>query len=137
MAGVSFETRGGDSADQSRADRLGAKVRSIRDHARSVNLHRAGRLAEVLATLGDGRLGDDQRQVATTLAHQLVGSAGTFGFAGASELAAELEQFFTDGAFDDQTRLTVARQQLGQLQAVLAADPVYQADDEAPGLTDE
>ena len=131
------EMRGGDSADQDRADRLRAKVRSIGDHARSVNRHRAGRLAQVLATMDGGRLDDDQRQVATTLAHQLVGSAGTFGFAGASQLAADLERFFADGAFDDQTRLISAQQQLGQLQQELAAEPVYQADDDDPGLTSD
>jgi len=131
------EMRGGDSADQARADRLRAKVRSIGVHARSVNLHRAGRLADVLATLDGGRLDDDQRQVATTLAHQLVGSAGTFGFAGASQLAAELERFFSDGAFDDATRLSSAQQQLSQLQQELAAEPVYQPDDDDPGRTSD
>lgn len=129
--------RGGEPADQGRADRLRATVRLIGAHARSVNLHRAGRLAEVLDTMGGGRLEDDQRQVATTLAHQLVGSAGTFGFAGASQLAAELERFFVDGAFDDETRLFTAQQQLSQLQQELAAEPVYQADDEDPGLTSD
>jgi len=131
------EMRGGDSADHGRADRLRAKVRSIGDHARSVNLHRAGRLAELLATVDGGRLEDDQREVATTLAHQLAGSAGTFGFAGASQLAAELERFFIDGAFDDETRLITAQRQLSQLQQELAADPVYQADDDDPGLTSD
>jgi HPt (histidine-containing phosphotransfer) domain-containing protein len=129
--------RGGDTADQDRADRLRAKVRSIGDHARSVNLQRAGRLAEVLATVDGGRLGGNQRQVATALAHQLVGSAGTFGFAGASQLAAELERFFTDGAFDDQSQVLAAQQQLSQLRKELAAEPVYQADDDDPGLTSD
>jgi len=127
--------RSGDSADKLRAERLRARVRSIGDHARSVNLGRAGRLADVLATMGGGRLDDDQREAATDLAHQLVGSAGTFGFAGASQLAAELERFFTDGAFDDQARLTTAQQQLHELQQELSAEPVYQADEDEPGLT--
>jgi len=127
--------RSGDSADRLRSERLRARVRSIGDHARSVNLSRAGRLADVLATIGCGRLDDDQREAATDLAHQLVGSAGTFGFAGASQLAAELERFFTDGAFDDQARLTTAQQQLHELQQELSAEPVYQADEDEPGLT--
>ena len=99
--------------------------RSIGHHAHAVNLDRAARLADALAVAGGGRLDDAQRASATALAHQLVGSAGTFGFPGASQLAGDLERFFADGAFDDPERLATARAHLGQLQAELAAEPAY------------
>ncbi len=106
-------------AEDEPSDQLDAAMRSIGQHARTVNLGRAARLADALETVGAGRLDDRGRRAATEVAHQLVGSAGTFGFAGASDLAGELEQFFTDGAFDDPRRLGAARSTLHRLQQVL------------------
>jgi HPt (histidine-containing phosphotransfer) domain-containing protein len=111
-------------------DRLRAAVESIGDHARSVNLARADHLDNVLADIAADRADEDDRQRATEVAHQLVGSAGTFGFPGASQLAGELERFFVEADFTDQTRLSAARDQLGRLRAELAAGPVYQPDDD-------
>lgn len=119
-----------EATDQPTAERLRAAVRSIGDHARSMNLGRTARLADLLRRAENGRLPDDQRTVAIELAHQMVGSAGTFGFPEASSLAAELEQFFLDAAFDDRDRLGQARRQLERLREELAAEPVYQLDDE-------
>ena len=110
-------------ADRDPDDRVREAFRSIGHHAHAVNLSRAARLAEALAVAGGGRLDDAQRKSATELAHQLVGSAGTFGFPGASQLAGDLERFFADGAFDDPERLAAARAQLEQLQVELAAEP--------------
>jgi HPt (histidine-containing phosphotransfer) domain-containing protein len=109
---------------------LTAAMRVIGAHARTVNLGRAARLADALAGADDGGLDDSARQAATELAHQLVGSAGTFGFAGASDLAGELEQFFADGAFDDHTRLDAARSTLHRLQQALHAEPALEDDGE-------
>jgi HPt (histidine-containing phosphotransfer) domain-containing protein len=107
---------------------LMAAMRVIGIHARTVNLGRAERLADALAGADNGRLDDSTRQTATELAHQLVGSAGTFGFAGASDLAGELEQFFADGGFDDRTRLDAARSTLHRLQQALHAEPTLEDD---------
>ena len=106
-------------------DRAREAFRSIGHHAHAVNLSRVARLADALAVASGGRLDDALRESATELAHQLVGSAGTFGFPGASQLAGDLERFFADGAFDDPERLAAARAQLEQLQAELAAEPEY------------
>ena len=111
-------------------DLLRAAVESIGDHARSVNLARAAHLDRVLADIAAGRGGEDERQRATESAHQLVGSAGTFGFPGASSLAGELERYFMEANFTDPDRLAMAREQVGRLRAELAAEPDYQADDE-------
>ena len=119
---------------------LSAVMRVIGIHARSVNLGRAEKLADALAGADNGRLDDSARQTATELAHQLVGSAGTFGFVGASDLAGELEQFFANGGFDDRTRLDAARSTLHRLQQALHAEPAltddgelsYQRDDREP-----
>ena len=110
-------------ADGDPDDRVREAFRSIGHHARAVNLGRAARLADALAVAVGGRLDEAQRKSATELAHQLVGSAGTFGSPGASQLAGDLERFFADGAFDDPERLHAARIQLEQMQVELAADP--------------
>ena len=111
-------------------DRLRAAVESIGDHARSVNLDRAERLEQVLADIAADRADEGERQEATEVAHQLLGSAGTFGFPGASQLAGELEHYFVEADFTDQARLAAARDQVARLRAELAAGPAYQPDDE-------
>jgi HPt (histidine-containing phosphotransfer) domain-containing protein len=120
----------GEATDQPTAERVRAAVRSIADHARTMNLGRAARLGDLLKRAESGRLPEGQRQAAVDLAHQLVGSAGTFGFPEASSLASELEQFFADATFDDRDRWVRARSQLDQMQVALAAEPAYQPDDE-------
>jgi HPt (histidine-containing phosphotransfer) domain-containing protein len=111
-------------------DRLRAAVESISDHARSVNLARAARLDRVLADIAAGRDDEGERQLATESAHQLVGSAGTFGFPGASSLAGELERYFVEADFTDPDRLVAAREQVARLRAELAAGPAYPPEDE-------
>jgi HPt (histidine-containing phosphotransfer) domain-containing protein len=116
-------------------DRLRAAVESIGDHARSVNIARAAHLDKVLADIAAGRVDKREREDATEVAHQLVGSAGTFGFAGASQLAGELERYFVEGDFTDQDRLAVARDQVSRLRAELAARPVYQPEEDERDAT--
>jgi HPt (histidine-containing phosphotransfer) domain-containing protein len=111
-------------------DRLRAAVQSISDHARSVNLVRAAHLDRVLADIAAGRDDEGERQLATESAHQLVGSAGTFGFPGASSLAGKLERYFVEADFTDPDRLAAAREQVARLRTELAAGPAYQPDDE-------
>lgn len=107
---------------QSDRNQLDGVVRSIGDHARTVNLSRAAGLSTAIDQAGSGQLADSERFAAAEVAHQLVGSAGTFGFSGASALAAELEHFFTDADFGA-SRLAVARQQLTSLFEQLNAEP--------------
>ena len=116
-------------------DRLRAAVESISDHARAVNLARAAHLDRVLADIAAGRDDEEERLRATESAHQLVGSAGTFGFPGASSLAGELERYFVEADFTDPAQLATARQQVARLRAELAAEPAYQPDEEDPDAT--
>lgn len=111
-------------------DRLRAAVESIGGHARSVNRDRAARLERAVSDAAAGSLGESARRRAAEVAHQLVGSAGTFGFAAASELAAELERYFTEADPDDPARLAAAREQVRRLAEALAAEPDYQPEDE-------
>jgi HPt (histidine-containing phosphotransfer) domain-containing protein len=111
-------------------DRLRAAVESIGGHARW-----ADHLDQVLADIASGRADENERQQATELAHQLVGSAGTFGFPGASQLAGELERYFVEADFTDQARLATAREQVARLRAELSAEPAYQPDDEERDTT--
>ncbi len=112
-------------------DRLRAVVESIGGHARSANLSRADRLSEALAEVAAGSLDESGRREATEVAHQLVGSAGTFGFAEASHLAGEIERYFVEADLGDSVRLATARDQVRRVQDELASGPHYQPDDEA------
>jgi HPt (histidine-containing phosphotransfer) domain-containing protein len=116
--------------DDTAEDRLRAAVESIRDHARSVNLDRADRLHQALAKVAAGARDEATRQEAVEIAHQLVGSAGTFGFAGASQLAAAIQRYFVEVDLGDPVQLASAREQVRRLQEELATEPDYQPDDE-------
>jgi HPt (histidine-containing phosphotransfer) domain-containing protein len=126
--------KGPDTGEPSE-DRLRAAVESISDHAREANLARAAHLERVLADIAAGQADEEERQRATESAHQLVGSAGTFGFPGASQLAGELERYFVEADFTDQARLAAARDQVGRLRAELAAEPAYQPDEDERDTT--
>ena len=62
--------------------------------ARTVNLGRVLRLLELLDVSDEGRLDERGRGEAENLAHQVVGSAGTFGYPAASADAAVIEGYF-------------------------------------------
>jgi HPt (histidine-containing phosphotransfer) domain-containing protein len=111
-------------------DRLRAAVESIGGHARSVNLGRADQLSQALAAVAAGARDDETRQEATEIAHQLVGSAGTFGFTAASQIAGEIERYFAGADLDDPVQLTTAQDQVRRLKEELAGEPDYQPDDE-------
>ena len=113
-------------------DRLRAAVESIGDHARSVNLDRADRLDQALADVSAGLREERSRREAAEVAHQLVGSAGTFGFSGASRLAGEIQRFFVEGDPDDADQLAMARDQVRRLREELATGPDYQPDEDDP-----
>jgi hypothetical protein len=77
-----------------------SRVADIADRARERNLDRAGELA-AWATIGrEGRISAEQRGEAAEVAHQLAGSAGTFGYQAATDVAREVERLFgeADGA---------------------------------------
>jgi HPt (histidine-containing phosphotransfer) domain-containing protein len=110
-------------SDDIAEDRLRAVVESIGGHARSANLSRADRLSEALAAVAAGSLDESARREATEVAHQLVGSAGTFGFPEASQLAGEIERYFVEADLGDPVRLATARDQVRRVQEELAAGP--------------
>lgn len=69
----------------------------ISRRAWQTNRRRAAQLAEIVAELDDeGVLPDDRRQLAASLSHQLVGSAGTFGHAVVSESARRIETLLVE-----------------------------------------
>lgn len=73
------------------AERAAAALGLIWDRHRGEILLAVAALEDAVADGLAGRLGDPQRERARGHAHRLAGSAGTFGFAGAGELARELE----------------------------------------------
>ena len=118
------------SSDDGTEDRLRAAVESIGDHARSVNVDRADRLAQALVEVAAGARDQATRQQAAAIAHQLVGSAGTFGFSGASQLAGEIERYFVEADLDDPIPRGTAWDQVRRLREELGAGRDYQPDED-------
>lgn len=75
-------------------DRL---LASLGRQARAVNLARVVRLVELLDASDAGGLDEAGRSEAESLAHQVVGSAGTFGYPSASVDAVVVEEYFAAG----------------------------------------
>jgi HPt (histidine-containing phosphotransfer) domain-containing protein len=109
---------GQDRAGQDEIDRVLPAMRDLRSRARVTNLARAVQLDAALERAADAALDEAARAQAVAVAHQLIGSAGTFGFSEASRRAAELKDFFAASqvADDDiqaaRVRLTALRSDL-------------------------
>ena len=71
-------------------------VADIADRARERNLDRVGELAAWAKIGTRGAISVEQRGEAAEIAHQLAGSAGTFGYLGATDVAREVEQLFAE-----------------------------------------
>lgn len=111
----------GDSVDaQAKAREL---LHSIGAHARSSNQHRVGELSQAVARVGRGELSALDRERAVDVAHQLVGSAGTFGWQRASALAREVELFLRQADAPDPVQLAAAMRALALVEQDLSADP--------------
>jgi HPt (histidine-containing phosphotransfer) domain-containing protein len=102
-------------------DALRAVMRALAVSAREANLARTAVLEEALAALETGPLTPEHRAAAASAAHQVVGSAGTFGRGRSSELAAGLEQWFTDRSSEvaDAASRARVRAQVAELRADL------------------
>jgi predicted SpoU family rRNA methylase len=74
-----------------------SRVAGIIDRARERNLDRAAELGSWVVAAQQGRLSAQDRSVAAEVAHQLAGSAGTFGYLTATDIARELEGLFAEG----------------------------------------
>lgn len=82
-------------------DRVLPAMRGLRARARATNLARADQLQSALDRAADGELDEAGRAQAVSVAHQLIGSAGTFGFSDASRRGAELKDFFSAREVDE------------------------------------
>ena len=108
----------GTDREEAEIDRVLPAMRGLRSRARVTNLSRATQLERAVDSAADGRLDETGRAQAAAVAHQLIGSAGTFGFADASRRAAELKDFFAlaDRGTDD---VALARVRLSAVRADL------------------
>ena len=105
------------------SDRLTRVLSTITAQARRTNLTRTADLGAALDEAAERGLDAAGWADAERTAHQLAGSAGTFGFDGVSEIARSLERFFADAAAtggSDPARLAEARAQLDRASAQLA-----------------
>lgn len=107
-----------------RAEPLTGAMASIAVQARSTNRVRIEQLRAALARAADGGLDRAGWAVLERTAHQLAGSAGTFGFADVSERARYLEQFCAEAAAapPEQERLAAAQAVLEEASTQLDGD---------------
>lgn len=122
---------------EEREDAVSAVLRDLSVSAARANLARSAVIAEAVRAAETGELVEQQRTAALAAAHQVVGSAGTFGLPRASRTAAVLEEFF---AAVGPVRVGVvpagvrqARVQLNQLTELLAAGTVPSAEGQTDG----
>lgn len=103
-------------------DALSSVLAGLAVSARHANLARSEVIADALTAEAEGRLTEAQRAAAEHAAHQVVGSAGTFGAHRASELAGSLEEYFAADEVARADGLTRAQAQLDEVRRELAAD---------------
>lgn len=110
--------------------RAQAQMHLIGARALTSNLHRVDELT-VLVSLAasEGALDTSAHQAGLSLAHQLAGSAGTFGFEKVSELARRVEGFLAEQSFADQERCAAAARDLALMRAGLLAGPDVEDDE--------
>lgn len=109
------------------ADQMVTVLSSIAVQARRTNQSRAADIRQALRLSTGGTVDANGWAAAERTAHQLAGSAGTFGYATASDLARELEALLAGMAADDgmpeADRLAAALALIDRLSEQLAADP--------------
>ena len=103
-------------------DALSSVLAGLALSARQANLARSEVIAEALVAVAEGRLTEAQRAAAEHAAHQVVGSAGTFGAHRASELAGFLEVYLTGDEAARADGLSRAQAQLEEVRRELEAD---------------
>jgi diguanylate cyclase (GGDEF)-like protein len=110
-------------SDQAPAPARGA-LGAIGRHARAANLSRA---YEIQATLtraaAGGAVSEASRQAASRAAHQIAGSAGTFGMAAASSSAQELEHLLQHADLRDEASLMEVIASLDALLTAMTGEP--------------
>ena len=117
-------------SDQDPDDALSAVMADLSASARRSNLVRCEQLGEALDAIAARQLPPAGRLEAASVAHQVVGSAGTFGYRRVSSLAAALEEYLagTGPADPAQGRVDAvaheqARRQLAQMVDALQSAP--------------
>lgn len=90
-------------------------LRRIGRRARRTNLARAERLDTLLQRAAGVALSEVERGEARTLAHQIVGSAGTFGYDRASRLALQVERYLGRREGADTTETASVRRVVADL----------------------
>lgn len=104
---------------------MASLLSTIAVQARRTNLVRVAEIRSALDRAAANELDDVDWAAAERVAHQLAGSAGTFGFTGVSEQARYLERFLAEAAARPPgiERLADARTVLDQATDQLAAGP--------------
>jgi HPt (histidine-containing phosphotransfer) domain-containing protein len=105
------------------AARAAAAMHQIAAHALESNLARLDRLQSAVLAAGSGTLLEHEQSEAAHVAHQLVGSAGTFGYGRVSRLARELEVFFQQDV--DQEAVAASTGKIALMQEDLQGEPDY------------
>lgn len=115
---------GSRSSESGSTEPIAKLLATIAGQARRTNQVRIEQIRATLERAGEHQVDRAGWGAAERTAHQLAGSAGTFGFAGVSERARQLERFFADAIVvaPDQGRLAAARVVLEEASAQLDDD---------------
>ena len=124
------------AADGGQPGDMGAALAELWAEQRDTALERVAVLEDAAAALAAGTLDDQLREAARSAAHKLHGSAGTYGFHRASELAGELEDALAAGPVDGERTQQIAgivlalRTELEGEQKQMSAKKILLIDDE-------
>lgn len=113
-----------------RPERMATMLSAMAKRARQTNLIRAAEIGAALEIAASEGLDGSGWAAAERSAHQLAGSAGTFGYAAASDRARSLERLLgeasaTGSGSPNPAALGEARQLLDQLIDELAGEPDF------------
>lgn len=117
----------------STTETMRASMQTIWERVRPAVSANVDEIAAAVVTLRAGRLDEEHRAAAERAAHKITGSAGSFGFHRASELARDLESLFAAGADRDLQSAARAADQVDALRRELDAPMAPQAGRPADG----
>lgn len=117
-------------------ERTVSAMQVLRTRARTTNLARVAQLDQALDAAAAQRLDETGRSHAVAVAHQLIGSAGTFGYARASEEALGLKEFFASRAHSP-AQVQRAREVLAVVRRDLETGPDAASGDAAEWAAEE
>jgi CheY-like chemotaxis protein len=113
----------GEDGTEARRERTARVIAAVWERNKLTIFEEVGVIEKAVASLSEGGVEDGLRRKAQAEAHKLAGSVGTFGFAGGSRIAREIEQIFKDSLRLDESRSLRLTELVVQLRDELGQPP--------------